>query len=245
MRQNTFPCQNLSECVALPIFLVLCCPPLGTAGCKAGCRIFSTVCRGHTHRVPRGSGAAPLPVMTPDAPMHLLRRGSRAMLNFGHARPRHAPRQRRPARAPRGLGCDQSGDALCTRRSAYLAATKVWRCAQYGRTQSRPKWIRAQYGAGCRRSEWARKAKVGRRNGLFRVRKKSKPRGRASVVLRTHKSILRVAVVSSLISLKKSALLGIHGANSGAVSDVDVNATAAVSATCDGVACQTPRLWAH
>jgi hypothetical protein len=99
--------------------------------------------------------------------------------------------------------------------------------------------------SSCRRSEWARKAKVGRRNGLFRVRKKSKPRGRASVVLRTHKSILRVAVVSSLISLKKSALLGIHGANSGAVSDVDVNATAAVSATCDGVACQTPRLWAH
>lgn len=152
LRQNTFPCQNLSECVALPIFLVLCCPPLGTAGCKAGCRIFSTVCRGHTHRVPRGSGAAPLPVMTPDAPMH-LRRVLRAMLNFGHARPRHAPRQRRPARAPRGLGCDQSGDALCTRRSAYLAATKVWRCAQYARTQSRPKWIRAQYGAGCRHVE--------------------------------------------------------------------------------------------
>ena len=114
------------------------CPPLGEAGCKAGCRIFSTVCRGHTHRVLRGSGAAPLPVMTPDAPMH-LRRVLRAMLNFGHARPRHAPRQRRPARAPRTrlrpkwrcslytalrvLGRDQSVEMRSVR--SYSVATKV------------------------------------------------------------------------------------------------------------------------
>jgi hypothetical protein len=169
------------------------------------------------------------------------------MLNFGHARPRHAPRQRRPARAPRTrlrpkwrcalytalreLGRDQSVEMRSVRSYSLLSRD------QSGYALSTALAVNAQNGA--------RKAKVGRRNGLFRVRKKSKPRGRASVVLRTHKSILRVAVVSSLISLKKSALLGIHGANSGAVSDVDVNATAAVSATCDGVACQTPRLWAH
>ena len=83
---------------------------------------------------------------------------------------------------------------------------------------------------------------------LRHVRKRS-GRSRASVVHLTQESVLRVVgcFILPVRADRESALLGIHGANSGAGSGVDANATAAVSATCDGVApaSQTPRLWAH